>query len=112
MNQMRNKINIHTIVNIAKRDRIAFKRHALFRMAQRKITADDVKSTLLNGEIIEEYIRDWPLPSCLVLGEGKTQTKYHVVIAIDVADEMVWIITAYRPTLDEWEENFKVRRAQ
>ena len=36
-------------------DRIAFKRHAIIRMQQRNIRADDVKAMLQASEVVEEY---------------------------------------------------------
>jgi hypothetical protein len=33
-----------------------------------------------------------------------------MVIGLDEGQEMIWIITAYEPNLEEWEPGFKVRR--
>ena len=98
------------ITSCAKEDKIAFKKHALNRMQERKILADDVRDIILNGEIIEEYQDDWPLPSCLVLGNDKKQRALHTVIAVADNYEMLWIITVYEPTSFEWEKGFKVRK--
>ena len=54
------------IKQLAERDRIAFKKHAVLRMHQRKNLADEVKYALINGETIEKYPKDRPLPSQLV----------------------------------------------
>ena len=48
--------------------RIVFRVHALQRMFERRITAEDVRSILETGEMVEHYSDDTPYPSRLVLG--------------------------------------------
>ena len=98
------------IKQLAERDRIAFKKHAVLRMHQRKNLADEVKYALINGETIEKYPKDRPLPSQLVLGYTQKQRPIHAVIAIDTEELMLWIITVYQPELDDWEAGFKKRK--
>jgi hypothetical protein len=38
---------------LARKDRIAFKKHSILRMHERRIFADEVKEALISGEIIE-----------------------------------------------------------
>ena len=82
--------------------------HILERLFQRNIYIDDVKSVLLNGEIIELYPNDYPFPSCLVLGHTITWRTLHVVCGSNGME--LWLITAYFPNKDEWTEDFKQRR--
>ena len=49
--------------------------HIFERLAQRGIRMDDVIVALGNGEIIEQYPNDYPFPSCLVLGHGRTDSS-------------------------------------
>ena len=105
-------IDIREIKFLAERDKIAFKNHAIMRMNERKIFADDVKDALLNGEIIEIYEKDRPLPSCLIFGKTFKGKALHIVIAIDSKSSMLWVITVYEPNLELWEEGFKKRRAK
>ena len=58
---------------------------------------------IAKGEVIEDYPDDYPYPSCLILGEG-----IHIVAGI--GDDMLWLITAYRPDLDQWSDDLKTRR--
>lgn len=97
--------------DLAAKDKIAFKKHALLRMYERGIFVDEVKQALVRGEIIESYPQDRPLPSCLVLGYTDKNRAIHALAAADVEEEMVWIITVYKPTLEEWQEGFRRRRA-
>lgn len=55
---MINKIN-----KFAKNEAIEFTLHAREKMYKRGITSMDVKQSLLEGEIIEEYSDDKPYPS-------------------------------------------------
>ena len=57
-----------------------FRRHALQRMAERKITVEDVKNILKTGETIASYPEDRPYPSRLVRGWIRTR-PLHVVVA-------------------------------
>ena len=96
---------------LAANDRIAFKRHAVIRMQQRCIRADDVKSMLSESEVVEEYAHDHPLPSALLLGMTPTRRQLHAVVAIDSTDGgMLWIITVYEPDQLNWNSNLKTRR--
>lgn len=95
---------------LAKNDRLAFKKHALLRMYQRKIMVDEVREALLNGEIIESYQSDRPLPSFLLLGYTFERRPLHVVVALDLEGDMAWVITVYQPSDEEWEEGFRKRR--
>ncbi|MDP3465379.1 MAG: DUF4258 domain-containing protein [Sulfuricurvum sp.] len=83
-----------------------WRKHALERMLERSISRNEVIQCAYNGEIIETYPEDFPYPSSLVLQvEGKI---LHIVMALN--DEECYIITAYRPNLDEFENDFKTRK--
>jgi len=63
------------------------------------------------SERIRDYPEDKPYPSALFLGwhEG---TPLHVVAAVDEINETVYIITAYQPSLDYFETDYKTRKNQ
>ena len=98
------------IRNLAQRDRIAFKKHSLLRMHQRRMAVDEVREALTNGEVIETYEKDKPLPSYLVLGYSKRNRAIHIVIGMDEVQEMLWVITVYEPSITEWKAGFMSRR--
>lgn len=62
-------------------------------------------------EIIESYPKDKYLPSYLVYAVHNDEV-IHIQIAADTKDDTVRIVTAYKPTLDKWEEGFKIRRKE
>ena len=63
-------------------ERLVFSAHAVQRMFQRGISADEVKSVIAEGEAIADYPADSPYPSRLMLRfvEGR---PIHVVLALD-----------------------------
>lgn len=61
-----------------------------------------------NGEIIEYYETDYPFPSCLILGYSDDNKEIHVVCSL--GDENIWMITAYYPDVNEWQDDLKTRR--
>ena len=73
--------------------------HAAKRLEQRRIFLKDVIACIMNGEIIEQYPDDYPYPSCLILGMSIEDKYLHVVL-----------ITAYFPSFDKWESDFKTRK--
>lgn len=97
------------IIKTIKNGRIKWQRHALQRMMERDIYRKDVKEVLTEGECIEEYHDDTPFPSGLFLGfvEG---SPLHVVAAIDKKSGWCFIITAYRPDLEHFKDDYKTRR--
>jgi len=102
-------INRQILRKAIENGQIKWQRHALERMMERGITRDSVKKILLEGEVIEEYINDKPYPSALFFGYIDKQ-PLHVVAAIDVGNEWCFVITAYIPDLEHFEEDFKTRR--
>ena len=92
------------------RKRLLFSSHALEQMnlSERMITTRDVRDIIENGEIIEEYTDDRRGPSCLVYGRTEEGRVLHVVCA-PKGDHLV-VITAYSPSLIEWERDFRTRR--
>lgn len=92
-----------------KRRRIYWTYHINMRLKGRLISREAILSSVDSYEIIEEYPKDKYLPSYLVCTEYQTEV-IHVLIAIDSANDVVTIITAYRPDRDEWEKDLRTRR--
>ena len=89
-------------------ERIYWTKHCLNRLNQRNILVPEVKEAINNGEIIEYYYEDYPHPSCLILGYTKNSIKLHIVCGI--SRDILYIITAYHPDENKWEEDMKIRR--
>jgi hypothetical protein len=101
-------VTIKDIIGFSEESKLRWTSHILERLFQRNIKIDDIKTALMNGEIIEQYPTDYPFPSCLVLGYTKTGVPLHIVCGSN--DVGLWLVTAYFPDLSEWFEDFKQRR--
>lgn len=83
-------------------EKITYRLHAVKRMFERKIGAEEVRYVLETGEVIEEYSDDTPYPSRLILGCYKGRV-IHVVAANNRLDEQIIVITVYEPDPSEWD---------
>ena len=84
-------------------DTIFLTEHILTRMRQRHIRLEDIKRAILEGEIIEQYLTDYPFPSCLINAKN-----LHIVCSI--GEGHLYIITAYRPLPGKWEDEGRKRK--
>ena len=78
------------------------------RMLQRGISRNEVKLAIQNGEILERYESDIPFPSALFF-HFFTKT-IHVVASFDEEEKRVYIITAYIPNNEYFDDDLKTRR--
>lgn len=100
-------MEIEKIRLAVKEDLIRWSDHCLERMRIRKIPVRRVLDCIMNGEIIREYPEDKPHPSCLIFDKEGIDVV-HVVVG--VSDIYVYMITAYRPNLEIFNDDFKTRR--
>jgi hypothetical protein len=84
-------------------DTIVLTDHLLTRMRQRHIRFEDIKRAIAEGEIIEQYPADYPFPSCLI-----NAGNIHIVCS--VGEGRLYIITAYRPSPEQWESGGRKRK--
>ena len=96
-------LQIEDIRGVCTDDTMVFTEHLLTRMRQRQIKLDDIKYTIETGKIIEQYPDDYPFPSCLINGDNM-----HIVCS--VGEGRLYIITAYRPSLEKWEAGGSIRK--
>lgn len=102
-------LQIETLRKIAEdNDHVILTQHSAVRLLERQIRYEDVIAAISGSEIIEQYPDDYPHPSCLILGFSVSGKYLHVVCGTD--GEYLWIITAYYPSTDKWESDYKTRR--
>lgn len=82
--------------------------HVFSKIKIRRIRISDILTAIENGEIIEQYPKDYPYPSCLVFGYTVNKIPLHIVCG--VGDGKLWIITAYFPDPNRWEKDLKTRK--
>jgi hypothetical protein len=88
---------------------LVFRIHAIQRMFQRGISKEDVKHALKAGHVIEEYLKDQPYPSRLIMGWSGSRPLHVVVSDNPTAQESI-IITVYEPDPEKWDASFRRRR--
>ena len=97
-------------VRVAAQKTLLFLPHAIRQMSRpaRMISAAEVQTVALQGELIEDYSNDVRGHSCLLLGFGESDRPVHVVCS--PKDDYLAIITAYLPDPAQWSEDFRRRR--
>ena len=96
------------IIEALEHGTIEWRRHALERMLERDISRREVKMTLRDGEIIENYETDVPFKSALFFYIDSK--PIHVVASLDEATKTIYVITAYVPSITHFYEDLKTRR--
>lgn len=102
-------MNIDLLKKAIESGHIEWQRHALERMMERGISREIVKKILLSGELIEDYPNTKPFPSALFFCVVKKE-PLHAVVAFDSEEEFCFVITAYKPSLEHFEPDYKTRR--
>ena len=105
---MTETFDVNKIRQSINQKKIIWRRHALERMLERGLSRNMVLDVASNGEVIEDYSADRPTPTALFLGWDKKR-PIHVVLSIE-PDGEVAIITAYEPSLDVFEPDYRTRR--
>jgi len=101
-------IDIEDIRLLCTNETITITKHAGDQIRKRKIKFKYIKAAIINGEIIEEYPNESPNPRVLILGYIDEISPMHVVVGI--GDWNIQIVTAYYPTLEKWENDYKTRK--
>lgn len=90
--------------------RILWTYHVNLRLKGRFVSRDLILDAVDSYELVEAYPEDKYLPSYLVLAR-RPGDAIHVLFAADVEGDNVRIVTAYRPSPDEWNDDLKTRRS-
>ena len=107
---MPDRSNIIKSVRSSAAKRIIYLPHAVRQMSLpgRMITVADVRNVVEGGQLVEDYPEDTRGHSCLILGYGLNGIPIHVVCS--PKNDYLAIITAYVPSLQEWEDDYKKRK--
>ena len=91
--------------------KILWSRHGIAELVNEGWTRAELERGLLACEIIEDYqTLTRPLPDCLVLGLLTQGVIFHAVVAIDAPSDRLFIVTEYRPSVEEWENDWRTRK--
>lgn len=80
------------------------------RLLGRFVPRQSILDAVDSYEILESYPDDKYLPSYLVLAR-LAGDAIHVLFATDVEGDNVRVVTAYRSSPEEWEDDLRTRRA-
>lgn len=90
---------------------ISYRLHALQQMAARGISRADVQQVLTHGVEVEWAHRQGrPYPNRLLLG-WRGDRPLHVLVAHG-PDGTQYVITAYEPSLEQWEPDYRARKTR
>lgn len=81
--------------------------HALKRAAEREIDSSQMTEAVNSGEIIEDYPNDKYGPSCLIFGRTSNSRPLHIQVSYP---DITKVITVYEPSLQEWEDDLRMRK--
>ena len=104
-----NLFNLAALRSALAEERIEWRKHVLQKLAERGLAQSAVLEVLSGGELVRDYLEDRPFPSALFLGYIGGR-PLHVVAACDEAARMAFVITAYEPSLDVFEPDYRTRR--
>ena len=101
-----------TISNLIRNGIYIFSTHAYERLSSRGIRIGQFETAV--GADAPVIIEDYPLDrrgySCLILGWYEPDEPLHTQIALVEGDSRAKVITAYRPDLLKWYDDFRRRR--
>ena len=99
---------INDIRKLNSEGKIKWTAHIITRLQERNINPNDIKECIMNGEIIECYPDDYPYPSYLI--NGKFMNNKHIHVVIGIGECFIWLISAYKPDINKWDDSFKNRK--
>ncbi len=102
-------ILIEEIIESIKAKRIRITDHADEEAYNDTLSLEEIYSSVLTGEVIEQYPDDKPYPSCLIYGKNIKNEPIHSVWAYNIETKASVLITVYRPDPDRWID-WKIRR--
>jgi hypothetical protein len=91
--------------------RVLWSRHAINELIGENWTRQAIEAALMSCRVIEDYpTQHRPLPDCLVLAWFANNIPVHVVVAIDEEHERLFVVTVYRPSPQEWKDDWQTRK--
>lgn len=101
-------MNIEEIRKLCDEGAFKWTTQIVARLQERGIEPSDIRNCIKTGAIIEQYPDDYPHPSCLVFGNSLQGRALHTVVG--VSSGFLWLVTAYHPTPDKWENDNMTRK--
>lgn len=93
---------LELILEAIRADRVRISDHAEEEARQDRLSIHEIFSSVLQGEVIEEYEDDKPYPSFLLYGTTPAGEPVHSVWAYNRENGWAVLVTVYRPDPDRW----------
>lgn len=101
-------MDLENIITAIRHSRVRITDHADEEAVDDELTYEEIYSSVVQGEVIEDYPDDTPYPSCLIFGRNFSGEPIHSVWAYNRDNQWAVLITVYRPNPDRWID-WKVR---
>ena len=101
-------MDIENIINAIRESRVRITDHTDEEAFDDSLTYDEIYSSIIQGEVIENYSNDKPYPSCLIMGKNFSGEPIHSVWAYNPENLWAVLITVYRPDPERWVD-WKIR---
>jgi len=95
----------------AAQGQVKWSTHALGELTPDNLSVPEVEAALQQAEVIEDYPHMHRyLPDCLVLTFNALNEPIHAVVAINEPRGYILVVTVYRPTTQEWQDDWRTRK--
>lgn len=101
-------MDIEYIINAIRNNRVRITEHADEEVVNDSLTYEEIYFSVIHGDVITDYPKDKPYPSCLILGKNFSGDPIHSVWAYNPENLWAVLITVYRPDPKRWID-WKVR---
>jgi len=95
-------MDIANIINAIRDSQVRITDHADEEAFDDRLTYEEIYSSVIQGEVIEDYPNDKPYPSCLVMGRNFSGEPIHTVWGYNQENQWAVLITVYRPDPKRW----------
>jgi len=95
-------MDIENIINAIRSSRVRITDHADEEAFDDDLTYEKIYSSVIQCEVIEDYVNDKPYPSCLIFGKNFSGEPIHRVWAYNLDNQWAVLITVYRPDSERW----------
>lgn len=95
-------MDIESLIVAIRNSQVRVTNHADEEAVDDDLTFDEIYFSVMHGEVIEEYPKDNPYPSCLIMGKNFAGEPIHSVWAYNSVNGWAVLITVYRPDPERW----------